>query len=36
MKAPHWLGLVVVIAIAYYAGTKGFLGMVKNAVTGTA
>lgn len=34
MKLPHWIGLVVVIALAYYAGMNGWLGKAKAAVTG--
>ena len=31
MKSYHWLTLVVVIVVAYYAGMKGWLGKARNA-----
>jgi hypothetical protein len=34
MKTYHWVGILVVIALAYYAGTKGLLTKAKGAVSG--
>lgn len=28
MKAHHWIAFVIIAAIGYYAGTKGWLRMV--------
>lgn len=36
MKAYHWIGTVVIILLAYYAGSQGWLGKAKDAVTGAA
>jgi hypothetical protein len=34
MKAYHWLVWIVVVVVAYYAGSKGWLTKAKEAVSG--
>jgi len=34
MKSYHWVTMVVIIAVAYYAGMKGWLNKAKEAVQG--
>jgi hypothetical protein len=36
MKSYHWIGALVLIALAYYAGTKGVLSKVTSAAAGAA
>lgn len=36
MKAHHWVVTLLVVALAYYAGMKGWLGKAKDAVAGAA
>jgi len=36
MKSYHWITMLVIAAVAYYAGMKGWASKAKSAVTGAA
>jgi hypothetical protein len=36
MKSYHWITMLVIVAVAYYAGMKGWLTKAKSAVSSAA